>query len=287
MLARPLAVHAALSPAAETLDLGALPEWRLDHLYPGMESAEFAADLARASEDAKAFASARKGRLADLLSQGGEMLARTDTGIRDAAGPDGPADVLRLTGLRGRHHRRRTSEILRRRFGEGHRHRRRATVLRTGVEPARRCRTRRRDGFGAARPLPTLAGGHPQGEATPTRRRNRAAFPRKIRNGRRRLEQVVRRDHRVAALRDRRRIADFGADAGAHVRFGRRQARSRRPGAGEDVRRQSARVHPGHEHARQGQGDFRPLAKVRRHRRLAPSRQPRRARSGGGAGRRR
>jgi len=56
---------------ANTPELGALPEWRLDHLYPSMESSAFAADLARASEDAKAFASARKGRLADLLASGG------------------------------------------------------------------------------------------------------------------------------------------------------------------------------------------------------------------------
>ena len=56
---------------ANTPELGALPEWRLDHLYPSMESPAFAADLARASEDAKAFASARKGRLADLLASGG------------------------------------------------------------------------------------------------------------------------------------------------------------------------------------------------------------------------
>ena len=41
------------------------------------------------------------------------------------------------------------------------------------------------------------------------------------------------------------------------------------------------------QHARQGQGDFRPLAQVRGHRRFAPSRQSRRARSGRRDGRRR
>jgi oligoendopeptidase F len=57
-------------------DLGALPEWRLDHLYPAMDSPLFAADLARAESQAKAFAAARKGRLAALLAEGGEALAQ-------------------------------------------------------------------------------------------------------------------------------------------------------------------------------------------------------------------
>jgi oligoendopeptidase F len=61
------------TPAAD--DLGALPEWRLEHLYPAMDSPQFAADLARASEKAKTFAAARKGRSAELLAQGGDALA--------------------------------------------------------------------------------------------------------------------------------------------------------------------------------------------------------------------
>jgi len=44
-------------------DLGPLPEWRLEHLYPSMDSPAFAADLARATEQAKAFAAAHKGKL--------------------------------------------------------------------------------------------------------------------------------------------------------------------------------------------------------------------------------
>jgi oligoendopeptidase F len=44
-------------------DLGAMPEWRLDHLYPSMDSAEYAADLVRAEKDAAAFADAYRGKL--------------------------------------------------------------------------------------------------------------------------------------------------------------------------------------------------------------------------------
>ncbi len=48
--------------------LGAMPEWRLEHLYPAMDSAAFAADLKRSAEEAAAFAEAYRGKLADLLA---------------------------------------------------------------------------------------------------------------------------------------------------------------------------------------------------------------------------
>ncbi len=70
MVARNPRLHALAERASAESDLGALPEWRLDHLYPGMDSPAFAADLARASEDAKAFAATHKGRLAELSADG-------------------------------------------------------------------------------------------------------------------------------------------------------------------------------------------------------------------------
>jgi oligoendopeptidase F len=67
---------AALSPLPPP-DLGALPEWRLQDLYEGMDSAAFAADLERAERDAKLFAEGYRGKLAQLLGQpdAGETLA--------------------------------------------------------------------------------------------------------------------------------------------------------------------------------------------------------------------
>jgi oligoendopeptidase F len=53
-------------------DLGALPEWRLDDLYTGIDSPVFAADMTRAAIEARAFSARYKGALAGLLSQGGE-----------------------------------------------------------------------------------------------------------------------------------------------------------------------------------------------------------------------
>lgn len=50
-------------------DLGAMPEWRLEHLYPGMESAAYAGDLARALNEASAFAATYRGKLAEMAAQ--------------------------------------------------------------------------------------------------------------------------------------------------------------------------------------------------------------------------
>src|SRR3984957_13627172 len=69
--------EAALSPSPAPPDLGALPEWRLQDLYEGMDSPSFAADLERAEGQAKLFAEAYRGKLAALADQpdAGETLA--------------------------------------------------------------------------------------------------------------------------------------------------------------------------------------------------------------------
>ncbi len=60
---------------ASARELGNLPHWRLDDLYPGMGSPEFAADLTKASREAKAFAASYRGTL-DGLAAGAEAGAR-------------------------------------------------------------------------------------------------------------------------------------------------------------------------------------------------------------------
>jgi oligoendopeptidase F len=59
------------SAAAAAPDLGALPEWRLDDLYSGMDSPTFAADLRRAAGEAKEFAEKYRGKL-EALAKGPE-----------------------------------------------------------------------------------------------------------------------------------------------------------------------------------------------------------------------
>ncbi|MGD9738785.1 MAG: M3 family oligoendopeptidase [Bauldia sp.] len=65
--------HAALSPetaaaATERADLGTLPEWNLNDLYPGMDSAEFKADLEKADAQTRAFEEKYKGKLAGIAA---------------------------------------------------------------------------------------------------------------------------------------------------------------------------------------------------------------------------
>jgi oligoendopeptidase F len=69
--------EAALSPSPAPPDLGALPEWRLQDLYDGMDSVNFAADLERAEQEAKLFAEAYRGKIAEIAAKpdAGETLA--------------------------------------------------------------------------------------------------------------------------------------------------------------------------------------------------------------------
>jgi len=54
----------------EPQKLGALPEWNLDDLYPGPDSAELKADLERGARDGAAFTETWKGKLADAAGNG-------------------------------------------------------------------------------------------------------------------------------------------------------------------------------------------------------------------------
>jgi oligoendopeptidase F len=51
-----------------------LPVWRLDDLYPGLDSPEFADDLAKTAQECRAFAERYRGKLAGLLAEGGAGL---------------------------------------------------------------------------------------------------------------------------------------------------------------------------------------------------------------------
>ena len=55
--------------AATDKALGDLPEWNLDDLYPGIESAAFRGDLERAFTEAQALAGRYRGKLAELAGQ--------------------------------------------------------------------------------------------------------------------------------------------------------------------------------------------------------------------------
>ena len=50
-------------------DLGALPEWRLEDLYPGIDAPEFGADMRRAIGLAKQFSQDYRGKLEGLIGK--------------------------------------------------------------------------------------------------------------------------------------------------------------------------------------------------------------------------
>ncbi len=66
---RPAAPRAANAAGEAAKALGALPEWNLTHLYPAMDSPEFAADLERALAEARGFAALYRGKLTALAER--------------------------------------------------------------------------------------------------------------------------------------------------------------------------------------------------------------------------
>ncbi len=78
VLATAADASAAQTPEPQTPDLGALPEWNLADLYPGMYSDAYKGDLARAETECRAFAEAWRGKLAAIAARpdGGDTLAR-------------------------------------------------------------------------------------------------------------------------------------------------------------------------------------------------------------------
>jgi oligoendopeptidase F len=62
---------------AAGVEAGGLPEWNLDDLYPGMDSPQLKADLAKSETESVAFEARFKGQLADLAGRldGGRKLA--------------------------------------------------------------------------------------------------------------------------------------------------------------------------------------------------------------------
>src|SRR5579871_1376178 len=72
---------AAASSGRSSADLGALPQWRLEHLYDSMDSPGFAADLGRAEGEAKRFAEDWRGALA-RIAEGPNAGARLAEAVR-------------------------------------------------------------------------------------------------------------------------------------------------------------------------------------------------------------
>ena len=277
--------RAARKPAkssSPTKGLGALPEWNLADLYPAMDAPELKRDLARADADSVAFEADYKGKLAALTA--GRKACRSGEALRGAGGSARPADFLCGPRLCGQQHRSGARQVLRRHPGEDHRGLAASSVLHARAQSPRRRGARSRDARSRARPLPAVDRGRAQGEAVSARGPRRGTVPREVGDRRGRAEPAVHRDDRGAALQGRRQGARARGDAHLDAGQGRQEASGRLRGAGENLQGKPAHLHARHQHACQGQGDFRPLARLQGHRRRAASVEPRRAGSGRGAG---
>ena len=267
--------------------LGALPEWNLADLYPGIDAPEVKRDLDRADADSVAFEEAFKGKLAALAA------ARTPaSALAEAVKRYEPLDDLlgRLISYAGLIYAGNTTDPARAKFYGDVQERITAASLASAVlhartQPHRRRGARSRDGRSRARPLPAVDRGHPQGQAVPARGPRRAAVPREV--GDRPMRPGTGCSTRPSrGLRFKVGGKSLAIEPTLNLLQDPREhdAQGGVAGAGEDLQGESAAVHADHQHARQGQGDFRPLARLRGRRRRAPSVEPGRARGGRCAG---
>jgi len=74
-----IAPTASTSAATQGGDLGALPEWNLDDLYPGMASEAFKRDFVRAETDARQLKEACQGKLVALAADGAKLAEAIST----------------------------------------------------------------------------------------------------------------------------------------------------------------------------------------------------------------
>ena len=261
-------------------DLGVLPEWRLDHLYAGVESPEFVADRERAAAQAKAFAGAYKRRLAALLDEGGDALAK----------PVGEYEALqdlmgRLMAFASLTYAGDTTDGAKAKFyGDAGQ---KITDI-AGDLLFFELEINRLDDAALDAAMASGALAHYKPWLADIRKekphqlddRIEQLFLEKSVSGASAWNRLY--DETLAALR-----FDIEGESltlepalAAPVRARGAAPRRRRQGARQDLRREPAAVHAGHQHAGQGQGNLRPLAPVRRHRRQPPSGEPRRARGG-------
>ena len=284
----PIKFHAARSAAAKkpSKSLGALPEWNLADLYPAMDAPEIKRDLDRGETECIEFEKAYKGRLADIAASAdagrtlGEAVRRYEA-IEDVLG--------RLISYAGLLYAGNTTDPAIAKFYGDMQERITAASLHLLFFTLD---LNRLDDAALDKAMADPALGHYRPWIEDLRKdkpyqledRVEQLFHEKSVTGYSAFNRLF--DETMVALRFKvggkslplEQTLNLMQDAGPE------EAQGRGRGAGQDLQGEPAAVHAGHQHARQGQGDFRPLARLRRRRAVAPSRQPRRARGGRRAG---
>ncbi len=262
--------------------LGSLPEWNLADLYPGIESAELKRDVEWTEAECVAFEKAYKGNLEALATGGGLVEAvRRYEKIDDVAG--------RLSSYAGLLHAGNAADPVLSKFYGDMQERLTAAYLHLLFFTLE---LNRIDDAVLDKAMADPALGHYRPWLEDIRRdkpyqledRVEQLFQEKSMTGYSAFNRLF--DETMVHLRFKvaGKTHEHRADAqpvpepeGAHAQGGVRGAR-------QDLQGQPAAVHADHQYARQGQGDFRPLARLHRRGGLAASLQPRRAGGGRCAG---
>ena len=95
----PSRIVSAKGAAGSDGDLGALPEWDLAHLYPGIDSPVFRDDLARGLDLCRSFAADYRGKLADMLASGDGGVSLAEAVARYEAIEDLLGRLMSYAGL--------------------------------------------------------------------------------------------------------------------------------------------------------------------------------------------
>ena len=268
-------VYAIAAQPSVAEGLGALPQWRLDDLYEGMDSPRFSADLERAGRQARAFAERWRGRLAEIAAGpgAGETLAEAVTqyeALQDLIG--------RVMSYASLLYASDTSDAARAKFyGDAQE---RVTAL-AGDLLFFELELNRLDdaALEAAMERPALGRYRPWLEDIRREKPHQLAdeieqlFLEKSVSGAAAWNRLF--DETMSALR-----FDFDGESLTLEPLlsklqdpDERKRAGRGGGARRHARGQPAPVHADHQHARQGQGGLGPLAQVRRPGQFAPSRQ--------------
>ena len=263
----PIIIQApARSAAAKkpSKSLGALPEWNLADLYPAMDAPEVKRDLDRGETECIAFEEAYKGRLADLAASAdaGRTLAeavRRYEAIEDLLG--------RLISYAGLLYAGNTTDPASAKFYGDMQERITAASLHLLFFTLE---LNRLDDAALEKAMADPALGHYRPWIEDVRKdkpyqledRVEQLFHEKSVTGYSAWNRLFDETMVALALQGRRQVA--GARADAQPDAGRRpeEAQGRGRGAGQDLQGEPAAVHAHHQHARQGQGDFRPLARL-------------------------
>ena len=269
-----------------------VPRWNLGDLYPAMDAPAFAPISTRPAQDAERFRGAATADSSAALAGERRTPARASprrsTRSRRSTtcwAASSPIASLLYAGD--------TSDPARAKFFGDAQERVTAdlvgpAVLHARAQPPRRRGARPPAAERAAGALQALARRHPQGPAAPARRPGSSSCSTKSPSpaappG----TGCSTRPSRPCASRSRGEPLTLEPTLNLlQDADGRRRRARPRQALGRTLRRQPAHLRADHQHARQGPGDRRPLARLRGRRRFAPSRQPGRARGRRRAGHR-